>query len=84
MARTKGSKSVQQRDVVTVEPSRCKKCNSTRRAEYKTKQVHNQGGIGPDGLPYTRIVRRLTKCLNCGQARTDRTYEYDPPAAPKS
>lgn len=61
-------------DVITVEPSRCRRCGSTRRSDYygKTEQAfrgeHN-------GQPFTHIVRRRTKCLDCGQIRVDRAYE---------
>ena len=64
-------------DVITVEPSRCKRCGSTRRGDYygKTEQAfrgeHN-------GQPFTHIVRRRTKCLDCGQVRIDRAYENRP------
>ena len=65
-------------DVITVEPSRCRRCGSTRRSDYygKTEQAfcgeHN-------GQPFTHIVRRRTKCLDCGQSRIDRAYENRPP-----
>ena len=61
-------------DVITVEPSRCPRCGSTRRSDYygKTEQAfrgeHN-------GRPFTHIVRRPTWCLDCGQTRIDRAYE---------
>jgi len=64
-------------DVITVEPSRCRRCGSTRRSDYygKTEQAfrgeHN-------GQPFTHIVRRRTKCLDCGQLRVDRAYENRP------
>ena len=64
-------------DVVHVEPSRCRRCGSTRRGDYygKTEQAfcgkHN-------GQPFTHIVRRRTKCLDCGQVRIDRAYENRP------
>jgi hypothetical protein len=64
-------------DFVNVEPSRCKRCGSTRRSDYygKTEQAF-QGEY--NGRPYTHIVRRRTKCLGCGQIRIDRTYENRP------
>jgi len=64
-------------DTITVEPSRCRRCGSTRRGDYygKTEQAfrgkHN-------GQPFTHIVRRRTKCLDCGQTRIDRAYENRP------
>lgn len=63
--------------VTTVEESRCPRpeCQSTRRGSYygTTEQEHR--GLDDDGKPYTHIVRRRTKCLDCGQGRIDRTYE---------
>jgi len=61
-------------DFVNVEPSRCKRCGSTRRSDYygKTEQAH-RGEY--NGRPYTHIVRRRTKCVDCGQLRIDRFYE---------
>ena len=64
-------------DVNIVEPSRCRRCGSTRRGDYygKTEQAfrgeHN-------GQPFTHIVPRRTKYLDCGQLRVDRTYENRP------
>ena len=37
-------------------------------AEQAFRGVHN-------GQPFTHIVRRRTKCLDCGQFRVDRAYE---------
>ena len=74
--RPKGSKQTVP-DFVNVEPSRCKRCGSTRRSDYygKTEQAfrgeHN-------GRPFTHIVRRRTRCLDCGQLRIDRAYESRP------
>ena len=64
-------------DGIIVEPSRCRRCGSTRRGDYygKTGQAfrgeHN-------GQPFTHIVRRRTKCLDCGQVRIDRAFENRP------
>ncbi len=60
--------------VQTVEPSRCPSCNSTERGHYFGRTVQEHKGID-DGKPYDRIVRRRTKCAQCGQIRIDRTYE---------
>ena len=64
-------------DVITVEPSRCKRCGSTRRGDYYGKTEQAFQGV-QDGLPFTHIVRRRTKCLDCGQVRIDRAYENRP------
>ena len=61
--------------VVTVPTSRCPKCDSTERTPYFgcTEQEHD--GVDEKGRPFTHIVRRRTRCLNCGQARIDRSHE---------
>ena len=53
-------------------------CQSTRRAAYLSKRVVTHAGLDPAGNPHTQIVFRRTKCLDCGQHRVDRTYEYVP------
>jgi hypothetical protein len=60
--------------LATVEPSRCKKCGSTRRADYHHTHTVDGGGEF-HGQPFSRVVFRRTACLDCGQARVDRTYE---------
>ena len=64
-------------ETITVEPSRCPLCGSTRRSDYygKTEQAFRGEH---HGQPFTHIVRRRTKCLNCGQLRVDRFYENRP------
>ncbi len=57
--------------------SRCAKCGSTNREHYDRRTVQTYAGIDPAGRPYTRIIRRWTKCTDCGQHRIDRTYEND-------
>lgn len=70
-----GSRNV--RDVVDVPASRCPKCDSTRKTIlHRTDQEY--GGIDPNGQPYTLIIRRLVRCLDCQQCRIDRTYENHP------
>ena len=64
-------------DVNTVEPSRCQRCGSTRRGDYYGKTEQAFQGV-QNGLPFTHIVRRRTKCLDCGQVRIDRAYENRP------
>lgn len=68
--------------VVDVQPSKCKAvkddgeiCGSTRRADYhNVTRVYHAGEL-PDGTPFDTIIFRRTKCLDCGQARVDRSYE---------
>ena len=64
--------------VVTVQASRCPNCQSTRRAEYGGRQVQEFAGVLSDGTPYTHIVRRRTRCLDCDQHRIDKTFENHP------
>lgn len=80
MARKKGSTNVKEKHINTVAPSRCRnpECQSTRRTEYEQKRVLENGGLDNDGKPYTRVIYRRTKCLDCGQVRDDRTYEFEP------
>jgi len=61
--------------VVDAPSSRCIKCGSTRRADYRgiTRQPHV--GQLADGTKYNMVVWRRTHCLDCGQARVDRAWE---------
>ena len=66
------------RGVVTTIRTRCVSCNSTERSRYAANNRLEGNGIAPDGKPYTAVNLRPTKCLTCGQHRTDREYEYVP------
>ena len=70
--RPKGSKNAT--DVVIVERSHCPKCGSSRRSEYWGKVVNRCAGLWADGTPYTAIIRRRCRCLDCGQVRIDKEY----------
>lgn len=62
-----------------VTPSRCPKCQSSRRGAYrKTYERRFGAGTNPAGMIYRR-----TQCLDCGQQRIDREPIFDatPPAA---
>ena len=62
----------------------CPKCGSEKRTPFFASTVQKHRGVAPDMKPYTRIVRRRTKCIDCGRTRIVRTYEYlasDLPAA---
>ncbi len=63
--------------VIDVPASRCPICQSTRRSEYEGRMVQPYAGM-QNGSPYTHIVRRRTRCLDCGQVRIDRTFENHP------
>ncbi|MCE9605077.1 MAG: hypothetical protein K8U03_09280 [Planctomycetia bacterium] len=64
------------KSTVDVQPSQCKKCQSTERSAYfGTPEVQEFSGVRPDGTQYTHIVRRRCTCSACGQVRFDRAYE---------
>ena len=75
--RPKGSRT-QPRDHQTVEPSRCPHCGSTEREAYSQTTSQEFAGETPAGDPFTHIVRRWTRCRDCGSPRVDRTFERRP------
>ena len=58
--------------------TRCEKCQSTEREPYTNQRFRDYEGVDQNGNPYNRVAWKLTKCKNCGQARTDRFYEMIP------
>jgi hypothetical protein len=68
------------REVQTVAAPRCPRCQSTRRAAYRNPQRQEYAGVDAAGRPYTAIVRRRTRCLDCGLPRIDRTHVHEPAA----
>jgi len=36
--------------------------------------VQRCAGLCPGGTPYSAIIRRRCRCLDCGQVRTDKEY----------
>lgn len=77
--RPKGSPNVSA--VVDVQLSQCPRCESTRRSEYLDRQLQEYSGTNL-GRKYNRIVRRRTRCLDCGQLRIDRAFEFEPEPPP--
>lgn len=75
--RRPGSKNVK-RDEVDVLVSRCKSCQSTRRAPYGHAIVQECAGTDAFGKPFTHVIARPTTCKDCGQARRDISYENHP------
>jgi hypothetical protein len=71
--RPTGSKS--ETPTVRVEPSRCQICQSTEREDFNNVQVIECAGQDAAGNPFTHIVKRRTRCSNCGQCRIDQTTE---------
>jgi len=60
--------------VLDVKQSYYPKCGSGRRSEYWGKVVNRCAGLRADGTPYTAIIRRRCRCLDCGQVRIDKEY----------
>ena len=69
--RPPGAKTI--KDIVEVEPSRCKKCGSSNRTDYQNVYFRDF-----PGLEFSRIYYRSCKCLDCGQARRDLERVYPP------
>lgn len=64
------------------ELTRCGKCGSTdREAYFGDPIVQEFSGVDEAGRPYTHIVRRRTRCRNCGQLRIDMHKENRVPDA---
>jgi hypothetical protein len=63
------------RPEVETTATRCPACGSTERERYTRSTSQAFAGIGPDGAPFTHVVRRWTRCAACGQARVDRSLE---------
>jgi hypothetical protein len=49
-------------------------CDPSRRREYWGRMVQKCPGLRTDGTPYTEIVRRRCRCIDCGQVRIDKEY----------
>lgn len=60
-------------EIVHIEPSRCKKCGSSRRSAYRGSRTQRFGS----GTAMTAIIFRHCTCLNCGQSRVDREPVYE-------
>jgi uncharacterized Zn finger protein len=71
--RPKGSINV--KDIVEVEASRCKKCGSSRRTKYENAVRRDYAGMG---LAFVAIIYRTCRCEDCGQARRDQEKVYAP------
>ncbi len=61
--------------------SACPACKSTRRGPYQGRTEQTYRGRTPDGREYSTIVWRRCQCLQCGQWRIDRSFEFDPEPA---
>jgi len=55
--------------------SACVQCGSRDRTPYHNTRRIESAGVDRDGLPYSAIVLRYTKCVACGQLRIDRSHE---------
>lgn len=74
--RRPGSKNREVQQVL-VQGGACPKCNSTNRTKYtQTRKQHHTGER--DGKPFNQIVRRWCQCVDCGQWRIEKHFEFDP------
>jgi hypothetical protein len=60
---------------VKVNASACPKCGSTERTSYADKRICFLEGTHT-GQRYNQIIRKPTKCLNCGMGRIDEIFAY--------
>ena len=66
-------------DEVESPATACVKCGSTRRGTYFNRRTLDVAGVCfLTKKPYTSIIIRRTKCLDCGQHRDDRTLVNEP------
>jgi len=49
-------------------------CDRSGRSEHWGRMVQKCPGLRADGPPYTGIIRRRCRCLDCGQVRIDEEY----------
>ena len=78
--RPKGSKNAEYEHAI-VRPPQCPSCRSTDREPYRERpRVIRYSGVLPGAPPheYTHVIKRRTRCRNCGQARVDTWYENVP------
>lgn len=61
--------------IASATPARCPRCKSTERTPYGNAIEREWSGVAPDGSPCTHVIWRACKCLACGQARKDKSYE---------
>ena len=73
--RKRTRKKAQPHVAVDVEASRCRTCGSSSRGDYFNKTEKPLSGIDEQGLPFTHVVWRSCKCLDCGQIRRERSRE---------
>lgn len=59
--------------VIVIEPSRCPACGSLSRSEYWGRSVEKYDGMH-NGRRFRKIIRRRTRCLDCGQLRIDKQF----------
>ena len=81
--RPEGSKT---QDLPTSEvvKSVCKSCGSTKREKYFGTPIEFDISGERNGRPYNKLIRKRTRCADCGQQRLDSFYEMvKPPKAKK-
>lgn len=76
MGRPKRSENRQYATSTTI-LSRCPNpnCLSTDRSAYQKTERHEVKGM-ENGMPYNAVVWKICRCLQCGQWRKDRAYEF--------
>jgi len=80
--RPRGSRTIPRADVVTIRAACPRKgCHSTRLGDCTRTTIIEHAGTY-QGTAFNRILIRYKRCLDCGQAVIDRSYEFwpDPPA----
>lgn len=59
-----------------VDTSTCPACGSSARTGYNGCSRVDTGGELPDGRTYIAVWFRPCKCLECGQNRVDKSYDF--------
>ncbi len=79
--RPPGTPNAKPGQVVAVHQCINPKCRSTEHERYRLVSCVAHGGFTAAGVEYSHVVRRRTKCLNCGTRRIDKFLENHPPEA---
>lgn len=56
--------------------TRCPQCQSENRERYENVTRQEFSGRDGAGREFRAIIRRWTRCSDCGQTRIDRSFEY--------
>lgn len=58
--------------------NRCRVCDATDLVVLRKISEQEFAGHGPDGKPYTSIIRRRVQCRHCGQVQMVMQRVFDP------